>query len=97
VSHANIQTQVKFLVVNRYKHKNGIKANGWGENEWIKSFFVVSAFFDRKADVVNGHQTSCRRRYLGQEPAMTEMPKNGHNVSTTAHGSKAVLALTTIL
>ena len=76
---------------------NGLKTNEWDKNEWIKSLFVVSAFFDRKADVVNGHQTSCRRRYLGQEPAMTEIPKNGHNVSTTAHSSKAFLALTTIL
>jgi hypothetical protein len=76
---------------------NGLKTNEWDKNEWIKSLFVVSAFFDRKADVVNGHQTSCRRRYLGQEPVMTEIPKNGHNVSTTAHSLKAVLALTTIL
>jgi hypothetical protein len=44
---------------------NGLKRNEWDKNEWIKSLFVVSAFFDRKADVVNGHQTSCRRRYLG--------------------------------
>jgi hypothetical protein len=58
---------------------NGLKTNGLGENEWIKSFFVVSDFFDKKADVVNGHQTSCRRKYFGQEPAMTEIPKNGYS------------------